>query len=77
MALDPAGTPLLQLIRSRRCSDVVVTGSTMKYRYIIPRGRMHEPALDYHKPTKRGGRRRRGGADSVDRGQVGFMPFAD
>lgn len=56
---------------------MVVTGSTMKYRYIIPRGRMHEPALDYHKPTKRGGRRRRGGADSVDRGQVGFVPFAD
>lgn len=46
-------------------------------RYIIPRGRMHEPALDYHKPAKRGGKRERGGADSVDRGQVGFVPFAD
>lgn len=44
-------------------------------RYIIPRGRMHEPALDYHKPAKRGGKRERGGADSVDRGQVGFVPL--
>lgn len=46
-------------------------------RYVIPRGRMHEPALDYHKPAKRGGKRERGGADSVDRGQVGFVPFTD
>lgn len=40
---------------------------------------MHESVLDYNKPAKRREERERSthGADSVDRGQVGFLPFTD
>jgi len=40
---------------------------------------MYESVLDHNKPAKRREERERCtcGADSADRGQVGFLPFTD